>query len=86
MGVAIAVVLLVVLTAVVLVSASKRRDRSAAGLSRETRKRDRANPVLAGQSSSAPTAAPLASMKIGAMWSPSSRPRSSHSWLPTQWP
>ena len=55
MGVAIAVVLLVVLAAVVLVSASKRRDRSAAGLSRETRKRDRANPVLAGQSSSAPT-------------------------------
>ena len=50
MGVAIAVVLLVVLAAVVLVSASKRRDRSAAGLSRETRKRDRANPVLAGQS------------------------------------
>ncbi|MEC9426099.1 MAG: hypothetical protein VYC25_02630, partial [Actinomycetota bacterium] len=55
MGVAVAVVLLVVLAAVVLVSASKRRDRSAAGLSREARKRDRVNPVLAEQGSPAPT-------------------------------
>ena len=46
MGIVIAVILLIVLSVVVLVGASKRRDRSAAGLSREARRRDAANPAL----------------------------------------
>jgi len=45
-GIVIAVILLIVLSVVVLVGASKRRDRSAAGLSREARRRDAANPAL----------------------------------------
>jgi cytochrome b6-f complex iron-sulfur subunit len=40
---------------VVLVGASKRRDRSAAGLSRETRRSDTANPALADVGDTAPT-------------------------------
>ncbi|MCH2413036.1 MAG: Rieske 2Fe-2S domain-containing protein [Acidimicrobiales bacterium] len=46
MPVVIAVILLVVLAGIVLVGASRRRDRGAAGLSREARGRDRSNPVL----------------------------------------
>ena len=48
MGVAIAVILLVVLAVAVLAGASRRRDRSAAGLSREARQRDATNPLLGG--------------------------------------
>ncbi|GIT45687.1 MAG: hypothetical protein Ct9H300mP12_02720 [Acidimicrobiales bacterium] len=48
MGVVIAVILLVVLAVAVLAGASRRRDRSAAGLSREARQRDVANPLLGG--------------------------------------
>ena len=55
MGVVIAVILLGVLAAVVLVGASKRRDRSATGLSREARRRDTANPALSGGGETAPT-------------------------------
>ncbi|MBC8364861.1 MAG: Rieske 2Fe-2S domain-containing protein [Actinobacteria bacterium] len=47
MAVVIAVIVLVVLAGVVLVGASRRRDSGAAGLSREARRRDRSNPVLA---------------------------------------
>ena len=46
MAVAIAIVVLAALAVALLVGASKRRDRSAAGLSREAHSRDRANPVL----------------------------------------
>ncbi|MEE2958432.1 MAG: hypothetical protein VX488_05640, partial [Actinomycetota bacterium] len=55
MGVVIAVILLVVLAVVVLVGASRRRDRSAAGLSREARRRNVENPLLGGQGDDAPT-------------------------------
>jgi cytochrome b6-f complex iron-sulfur subunit len=44
-----AVVVLVVLAAAVLFGAARRRDRSATGLSREARTRDRQNPVLAAE-------------------------------------
>ena len=47
MAVLFAVVVLVVLAAAVLFGAARRRDRSATGLSREARTRDRRNPVLA---------------------------------------
>ena len=46
MAIAIAVIILVVLSAVLLFGASKRRDRVAAGLSKEARQRDKSNPVL----------------------------------------
>ena len=46
MGVVIAVILLVVLAVAVLAGASRRRDRGAAGLSREARRRDVTNPLL----------------------------------------
>ena len=46
MAIAIAVIILVVLSAVLLVGASKRRDRAATGLSKEARQRDKSNPVL----------------------------------------
>ena len=49
-----AIVVLAALAVALLVGASKRRDRSAAGLSREARSRDRANPVLAA-ADAAPT-------------------------------
>ena len=49
MAVLFAVVVLVVLAAAVLFGAARRRDRSATGLSRETRTRDRRNPILAGK-------------------------------------
>ena len=45
MAIAIAVIILVVLSAVLLVGASKRRDRAATGLSKEARQRDKSNPV-----------------------------------------
>jgi cytochrome b6-f complex iron-sulfur subunit len=45
-AVAIAIVVLAALAVALLVGASKRRDRSAAGLSKEAHSRDRANPVL----------------------------------------
>ena len=48
MGVVIAVILLLVLAVAVLAGASRRRDRSAAGLSREARRRDVTNPLLGG--------------------------------------
>jgi cytochrome b6-f complex iron-sulfur subunit len=44
-----AVVVLVVLAAAVLFGAARRRDRSATGLSREARTRDRRNPALAAE-------------------------------------
>ena len=50
MAIAIAVIILVVLSAVLLVGASKRRDRAATGLSKEARQRDKSNPVLSGES------------------------------------
>mgnify|MGYP001234485703 CR=1 FL=1 len=53
MGVVIAVILLVVLAVAVLAGASRRRDRSAAGLSREARQRDVANPLLGGSDADA---------------------------------
>ena len=53
MGVVIAVVLLVVLAVAVLAGASRRRDRSAAGLSREARQRDVTNPLLGGSDADA---------------------------------
>ena len=49
MAVLFAVVVLVVLAAAVLFGAARRRDRSATGLSREARTRDRRNPVLAAK-------------------------------------
>ena len=49
MAVLFAVVVLVVLAAAVLFGAARRRDRSATGLSREARTRDRQNPVLAAE-------------------------------------
>ena len=52
MAVLFAVVVLVVLAAVVLFGAARRRDRSATGLSRETRTRDRRNPALAAEPTS----------------------------------
>ena len=52
MAVLFAVVVLVVLAAAVLFGAARRRDRSATGLSRETRTRDRQNPALAAESTS----------------------------------
>ncbi len=53
MGVAIAVILLLVLAVAVLAGASRRRDRSAVGLSRETRRRDVTNPLLGGSEAEA---------------------------------
>ncbi len=50
MAIAIAVIILVVLSVVLLVGASKRRDRAATGLSKEARQRDKSNPVLSGES------------------------------------
>jgi len=50
MAIAIAVIILVVLSAVLLVGASKRRDRAATGLSKEARQRDKSNPVLSRES------------------------------------
>ena len=50
MAIAIAVIILVVLSAVLLVGASKRRDRVATGLSKEARQRDKSNPVLSRES------------------------------------
>jgi len=47
-----AVVVLVVLAAAVLFGAARRRDRSATGLSREARTRDRRNPALAAEPTS----------------------------------
>ena len=56
MAVVVAIIVLVVLAGIVLVGASRRRDRGAAGLSREARRRDRANPALAGtDETAAPT-------------------------------
>ena len=52
MAVLFAVVVLVVLAAAVLFGAARRRDRSATGLSREARTRDRQNPVLAAEPTS----------------------------------
>ena len=52
MAVLFAVVVLVVLAAAVLFGAARRRDRSATGLSREARTRDRRNPVLAAKPTS----------------------------------
>ena len=49
MAVLFAVVVLVVLAAAVLFGAARRRDRSATGLSREARTRDRRNPALAAE-------------------------------------
>ena len=49
MAVLFAVVVLVVLAAAVLFGAARRRDRSATGLSREARARDRRNPALAAE-------------------------------------
>ena len=49
MAVLFAVVVLVVLAAAVLFGAARRRDRSATGLSREARTRDRQNPALAAE-------------------------------------
>ena len=49
MDVLFAAVVLVVLAAVVLFGAARRRDRSAIGLSREARMRDRRNPVLVAE-------------------------------------
>jgi cytochrome b6-f complex iron-sulfur subunit len=55
-AVVVAIIVLVVLAGIVLVGASRRRDRGAAGLSREARRRDRANPALAGtDETAAPT-------------------------------
>ncbi|GIS99891.1 MAG: hypothetical protein CM1200mP26_16040 [Acidimicrobiales bacterium] len=86
MGVVIAVILLVVLAVAVLAGASRRRDRSAAGLSREARQRDVANPLLGGSDADA---AP-SGREVGALppslraraptWWPSSRRRPSLSW------
>ena len=42
----IAIIILAVLAVAVLVGASKRRDRSAAGLSKEARRNDKPNPAL----------------------------------------
>ncbi|MDP6287544.1 MAG: hypothetical protein QF548_06660, partial [Acidimicrobiales bacterium] len=53
MGVAVAVILLLVLAVAVLAGASRRRDRSAVGLSRETRRRDVTNPLLGGSEAEA---------------------------------
>ncbi len=47
MVVVIPIALLVLLSGVLLVGASRRRERNAAGLSRETRRRDKVNPALA---------------------------------------
>ena len=55
MAVVVSVIVLVVLAAVVLVGASRRRDSGAAGLSREARRRDRSNPVLATGSDEDPS-------------------------------
>ena len=52
MAVLFAVVILVVLAAAVLFGAARRRDRSATGLSREARTRDRQNPALAAEPTS----------------------------------
>ena len=52
MAVLFAVVVLVVLAAAVLFGAAHRRDRSATGLSREARTRDRRNPVLVAEPTS----------------------------------
>ena len=52
MAVLFAVVVLVVLAAAVLFGAARRRDRSATGLSREARIRDRRNPALATEPTS----------------------------------
>ena len=52
MAVLFAVVVLVVLAAAVLFGAARRRDRSATGLSREARIRDRRNPTLATEPTS----------------------------------
>ena len=46
MAIAIAIIILVLLSTVLLVGASKRRDRAATGLSKEARQRDKSNPVL----------------------------------------
>lgn len=46
MAVALAVIVLVILAAVVLLGAAQRRNRSAVGLSKEARRRDRKNPAL----------------------------------------
>jgi len=51
-AVVFAVVVLIVLAAAVLFGAARRRDRSATGLSREARARDRRNPVLAAEPTS----------------------------------
>ena len=55
MAVVVSVIVLVVLAAIVLVGASRRRDSGAAGLSREARRRDRSNPVLATGSDEDPS-------------------------------
>ncbi len=55
MAVVVSVIVLVVLAAIVLVGASRRRDSGAAGLSREARRRDRSNPVLATGSDEEPS-------------------------------
>ena len=52
MAVVFAVVVLIVLAAAVLFGAARRRDRSATGLSREARARDRRNPALAAEPTS----------------------------------
>ena len=52
MAVLFAVVVLIVLAAAVLFGAARRRDRSATGLSREARARDRRNPALAAEPTS----------------------------------
>jgi len=54
-AVVVSVIVLVVLAAIVLVGASRRRDSGAAGLSREARRRDRSNPVLATGSDEDPS-------------------------------
>ena len=46
MAIAIAIIILVLLSTVLLVGASKRRDRAATGLSKEAKQRDKSNPVL----------------------------------------
>ena len=75
MGVVIAVILLVVLAVAVLAGASRRRDRSAAGLSREARQRDVTNPLLGGSDADA------AHRGVRSRLPPSLRAR-----VPTWWP
>ncbi|MBC8196167.1 MAG: Rieske 2Fe-2S domain-containing protein [Acidimicrobiia bacterium] len=54
MVVVIPIIVLVVMAGVILIGASRRRERNAAGLSREARRNDRTNPVLDAGSSDAP--------------------------------